>query len=49
MAPKQREISTGVRQMVVKCYQGGKIQCEFTRIFGVPRASSKSNLKKYRV
>ena len=47
MAPKQKEIGTDVREMIVKCHSEGKNQIELARVFDIPRATIQRILKKY--
>ena len=47
MAPKQKEISTGVREMIVKCHREGNNQSESARIFDISRSTIQSIFKKY--
>ena len=47
MAPKQKEISSEVRNLIVKNHKEGKNQCELARMFGLSRSTVKSILKKF--
>lgn len=41
------ELSSDVRNMIIKCYEEGKNQSELARLFNIPRSTIKSVIKKF--
>ena len=48
MATKRKEISSEVRELVVKCSKDGISQYQLAEMFDIPRATIQSILKKYK-
>ena len=48
MASERKELSSEVRNLIVRSHQEGKNQCELSRIFNISRSTIKSIIKKYK-
>lgn len=48
MAPKRRETSVGLRELIVKCHKEGNSQYKIAQIFGIPRGTVQSILRKFK-
>lgn len=48
MAPKRKETSTELRELIIKCHQEGNSQYKIAEIFRIPRATVQSILKKFK-
>ena len=47
MAPKSKELSVDVREMIINSYRENKNKAELSRIYGIPRTTISSVIKKY--
>ena len=48
MAPKYKELSSEVREMIVKSYQSNQNMSELSEMLGIPRSTFKSVIGKYK-